>query len=560
MRILCNSTIHQDQNSKRSHYSKLSVPDSNGLIEGLQTLFKHSSNSEKIRLLTIAPVSWGRRTVVNFFNCTEHQARAAIELRLTNGILAFPASLRGNQPTDPDVIEHVVNFYRNDSISRPSANRKDVISINGKSTNKRFMQMTISEAYRLFSVENPSLKIGKSKFYELRPKDVKPESPHDVCLCIYHENMSLLIKVSALLCYHYYTDLSFKAWNINTHSNVNINDLMESIICDLESEECCSGDCSNCSTRVPSLNLMKGTNIDEEEEVSWTVWQTINTKVTLQTVSGLIESLLWEIDNRWPTFLYHAFINRQQRKHVETIREQSSADDYVVVQIDFAENYKFVRQREPQGAHWNTDQATLFTIHFKIGTEHRCMIIISDYMNHDSKFVWLAQENIVDFLKKHYPRVKKINYVRYAGTKVLFYTIIFNFLSSDGAASHFKNNYTIMNLLYHKRDFGIDAVWTFSATAHGKGPCDGIGATVKATATRATLQGQPNTNFQTALDFWSFTFDKNDRSHLNEPSSIECCFLEKERVEKIYRQILEKRWNRITPSSKYFTNYFTLNS
>ena len=190
MRILCNSTIHQDQDSKRSHYSKLSVPDSNGLIEGLQTLFKHSSNSEKIRLLTIAPVSWGRSTVVNFFNCTIHQARAAIKLRLTNGILAFPASSLGNQSIDPDVIEHVVNFYRNDSISRPSANRKDVVSINGKSTNKIFMQMTISEAYRLFSVEDPSLKIGKSKFYELQPKDVKPESPHDVCLCICHENMS----------------------------------------------------------------------------------------------------------------------------------------------------------------------------------------------------------------------------------------------------------------------------------------------------------------------------------------------------------------------------------
>ena len=94
---------------------------------------------------------------------------------------------------------------------------------------------------------------------------------------------------------------------------------MESIVCDLESEECCSDDCSNCSTRVPSLNLMEGTNIDEEEEVSWTVWQTINTKVTLQTVSGLIESLLWEIDNRWPIFLHHAFTDRQQRKYIETI-------------------------------------------------------------------------------------------------------------------------------------------------------------------------------------------------------------------------------------------------
>ena len=151
------------------------------------------------------------------------------------------------------------------------------------------------------------------------------------------------------------------------------------------------------------------------------------------------------------------------------------------MQIDFAENYKFVRQRAPQSAHWNTDQATLFTIHFKIGTEHRCMVIISDYMSHDSKFVWLAQEDIVNFLKKHYPRVKKINYVRYVDIKIFYYSIISNFLSSDGAASHFKNNYTIMNLLHHKKDFDIDTVWTFSATGHGKGPCDGIGATVKAT-------------------------------------------------------------------------------
>ena len=80
--------------------------------------------------------------------------------------------------------------------------------------------------------------------------------------------------------------------------------------------------------------------------------------------------------------------------------------------------------------------------------------------------------------------------------------VIFCFLSSsDGAAGHFKNNYTILNLLYHTKDFGLEACWTFLATGHGKGPCDGIGATVKATATRATLQGHPNTNFQSALDF-----------------------------------------------------------
>ena len=180
----------------------MSVSDSDTFIEGLQTLFKRSSDSEKIRLLTIAPVSWGQNTIVNFFNCIEHQARAAIELRLTDGILAFPISLRGNQRIDPDSIEQVINFYRSDRISRPSPNRKDVVLINGMSMGKRFMQMTISEAFHLFYIENSSLKIGKSKFYELRPKDVKAESPHDTCLCIYHENMSLLAKVSVVFFDH----------------------------------------------------------------------------------------------------------------------------------------------------------------------------------------------------------------------------------------------------------------------------------------------------------------------------------------------------------------------
>ena len=107
-----------------------------------------------------------------------------------------------------------------------------------------------------------------------------------------------------------------------------------------------------------------------------------------------------------------------------------------------------------------------------------------------------------------------------------------------------------MNLLYHKKDFGLEAAWTFSATGHGKGPCDGIGATVKATATRAALQGRPNANFQTPLDFWSFTFDTNDRSEFKEPSPIESFFLPKEQVHKMFREKLENRWKQITSSSK----------
>ena len=132
----------------------------------------------------------------------------------------------------------------------------------------------------------------------------------------------------------------------------------------------------------------------------------------METVTGTSAGVLNEIDERWKVFIHHVFINREQRKYIEEIRQSSSESGFLVVQVDFAENYKFVRQREPQSAHWNTDQATLFTIHFKIGQKHRCMVFISDHMDHDSKFVWLAQKTIAGSVKEEYPLVQKSHYVR----------------------------------------------------------------------------------------------------------------------------------------------------
>ena len=194
--------INQDQNSTLSYNFKLSVPDFYTIVEGLQALFKRSSHSEKIRLLTIAPISWGQNTIINVFNCTEHRERTAIELRLTDSIFAFLTSLGGNQPTNLDSIERVVNYYRSDRISCPSPNRKDVVLINRISMGKKFMQMTTLETFYLFSVENPSLKIRKSKFCELQPKNVKPTLPHDTSLCIYNENIPRLSKVNVVLFDH----------------------------------------------------------------------------------------------------------------------------------------------------------------------------------------------------------------------------------------------------------------------------------------------------------------------------------------------------------------------
>ena len=55
--------------------------------------------------------------------------------------------------------------------------------------------MTVLEAYRLFKSEFPDIKIGKSLFAEHRSKYVilMSDLPQNVCLCRYHENMSLML-------------------------------------------------------------------------------------------------------------------------------------------------------------------------------------------------------------------------------------------------------------------------------------------------------------------------------------------------------------------------------
>ena len=75
---------------------------------------------------------------------------------------------------------------------------------------------------------------------------------------------------------------------------------------------------------------------------------------------------------------------------------------------------------------------------------------------------------------------------------------------SDGAASQYKNFKNLKNLCCHKSDFGIDAEWHFFATSHGKGPCDGLGGTLKRLAAKASLQRPYNEQIMTARQLYFY--------------------------------------------------------
>ncbi|CAF4598298.1 unnamed protein product, partial [Rotaria magnacalcarata] len=220
--------------------------------------------------------------------------------------------------------------------------------------------------------------------------------------------------------------------------------------------------------------------------------------------------------------MFYSLKPNQQSSYIKMIKDQADEHETIVVHMDFAENHTLLAQNEIMQAHWTNQQATLFTVHIKTAKEkHHSLIIISDYLAHDVEFVHTAQSIISDYVQSIYPTVKRLNYV------------------SDGAPQHFKNNKSILNLTYHQVDFGIPASCSFSATAHGKGAVDGIGAAVKYRATRRVLSGTTSDAILTPEDLYKFT---------QSDSSMNVFYMDQKRIKNHCEKYqLLNRWNRDKP-------------
>ena len=95
---------------------------------------------------------------------------------------------------------------------------------------------------------------------------------------------------------------------------------------------------------------------------------------------------------------------------------------------------------------------------------------------------------------------------------------------SDGVPSQYKNYKGLVNLWHHGLDHGIDAVWNFFATSHGKSAFDGIGGTVKRLATNASLMATEKNHMLTLLGL----FDQAKKNICN----IDFIYISAEKITK----------------------------
>ena len=476
------------------------------MISQLKDKFHETTKrSEQMQILTVLPESWSINKISEEFRVSNYMARAVKKLVKEKGVFSSP-NPRPGRPLSDSMIKEITNFYASDEISRLMPGKKDCVSVivEGKreKIQKRLILCNLKECYEKFK-EQCGIKIGFSKFASLRPKNIilpGGSGTHSVCVCAIHQNVKLMLEGSKIGSLPEFRSLIGDGFD----GNVTYQHLIAQLTCNPPQPNCFLGRCEQCSVKIEGKNITvkseelgsKLKNIFDElaiDTVTYKSWVTVD-RTNLETLVKSIDDFISVLMEGLLKLKCHSFTAAQQAMFLRELKE-GPLDQEAIVICDFAENYSFVLQDEVQGFHWNTSQATIhpFVVYhrFPVGDDKSnslkeiSYVIISDRLKHDTVAVYHFQAMLMRFLKEQFTL-----------TKVFYF--------SDGAASQYKNRKNFLNIANHKADFGIHAEWHFFATSHGKGPCDGVGGTVKRLAARASLQRPYDDQIQTPIQLFDW--------------------------------------------------------
>ncbi|XP_015127114.1 uncharacterized protein LOC107048461 [Diachasma alloeum] len=450
--------------------------DLNDIIDRLKAKY-HSGNTtkaQKIQILTILPSEWSTTKVARIMGATTYMVKKAKNISRTKGILSMPDAKLG-RPIPDETLTAVEQFYNDDRVSSNMPGMKDYVSSRNSANErihiqKRLILSNLRELYEFFREDQPSVVIGFSAFASLRPKYcvlAGGSGTHTVCVCPIHQNVKLMM-----------IGANFKRLTASSaHPLEHYSECLKLMTCRNPSPQCNLGECTNCPGSAVLHDTLKSTmEVEEIDNVVYKNWISVP-RANLETLTKTTTEFIDDFCEKMERLLPHAFIAKEQSSYLKEKRESLQNDEFLVI-CDFAENYAFVVQDAAPAFHWNNDAATVYpvVIYFKENDliAHKSLVIISDCLSHDTVAVYIFTKIIIHFIKEINQDAKKIYYF------------------SDGAPQQFKNLKNFINLYYHKEDFGIRAEWHFFPTAHGKGPCDGVGGTVKRQAARASLQLPPD--------------------------------------------------------------------
>ncbi|XP_061183299.1 uncharacterized protein LOC133191568 [Saccostrea echinata] len=344
----------------------------------------------------------------------------------------------------------VTEFMEREDNSRAQPGKNDVKKTdNGEKAQTRVLKDYLENLYKKFKSENPEMKISLTTFKRIRPKNILLMAliSRNTCLCTKHQNMALTAK-------------ELKAAGLNIP--LNPEHMVKENVAVKAKEHFAEND-------VVKVNQWKRVEVEEKGKKKYV------TKIMEQSFEN-IKSFLDFLNKQTEDFKGHVSRVSTQYEQIHALKGNLPQHN-VVIQMDFAENYTCKSLEEVQSAYFNQTCVTLHPMvvyypNSENTIEHKSIIVVSDEMGHNSTTVLTFIDKIMPIIKNIDPDVSTIHYW------------------TDSPTSQYRNKTIIDFVANHKSTHGMNARWNYFESGHGKGPCDGLGGTVKRLADEAMRSGK----------------------------------------------------------------------
>ena len=345
---------------------------------------------------------------------------------------------------NPEIYAKVLAFYNRDDVSTALPGKRDAKTHRKIRIQKRVLNDYLSNLHEKFKTENTDLQLSFSTFARMRPLNfiLANFSNRKTCLCTYHQNFALILKM------------------LKTH--INTPTRPESFI-KLTNEQI----------------LAKVKSIQNVNQFSFNVWKKVavvykgkhtkKMKLVTETLNPteFYQRLLTDLND----FREHVFRISCQFKEQRKLKE-NLPEGHVYIHMDFAEDYKCRSQNEVQSAYWSQTQVTIHpvVIYHKNNEgklQHKSFVFISNESRHNAVFVYALVQKLIPLIKSTVPNLQMVH------------------CWTDSPTSQYRNKTIFKMISCHEELFGCQASWSYMESGHGKGPCDPIGGTAKRKADQA---------------------------------------------------------------------------
>lgn len=356
-----------------------------------------------------------------------------------------------------------VQFLKRYDNSTPLPGKKDFL---GNATIQKYtLNDTNANLYSKFIAENPTVKMSRATFARQRPKWIKPISwaTRRQCLCARHQNATLKLK------------------SIKQHGSPNVflqrntDEQIKDILLNLPNDVIRFSEWRNEEIKFEGKTLKK---------------------MRLQQHELPKSEFIMKFTAEFAELRQHVRRINSQYIQLATLRENLCPLTEATCQMDYAENYSCIYQDEPSSVFYDRNQITIhpMIIHYctpDATVQHKSFVGITASTAHTAP-------TCLAFLQQLIPKVKdllpNLNYIHYI---------------SDSPSSQYRNKSIVKLVAQHESIFnGIKASWEYLESGHGKGPCDGVGGSIKKSAEIAVKSGKI---ISTAQEFyeWGISLNSN---------------------------------------------------